>query len=236
MGGLRGEGERGMEHEHFARLVEPHTDAMARVAAALVGPADADDAAQEALMRAWRAWPTLREADAVRIWLLRITTNVCRNWQAGHFGTHRRRSRSLDDASSAQLLPAGAGPGSGEHTEALDLQHAIADLSDDLRHVVALRFYAGLDATQIGHLLGAPPATIRTRLRRALMLLRDALGPAPGHEPSTATRSDSAVSTQRIPRNQSARPIQTIQTPPSNPPGRSTRSAGSPLPGLERGL
>lgn len=222
-----------MEREHFARLVEPHTDTMARVAAALVGGADADDAAQEALMRAWRAWPTLREAQAVRIWLLRITTNVCRNWQAGHFGTHRRKSQSLDDALAARLLPVGAGPGSGEHADALDLQRAIANLSDDLRHVVALRFYAGLDATEIGHLLGAPPATIRTRLRRALLLLRDALEPVPRAAPSFTRGSDTATSIQRVHRTRSTRPTQSTPSNSSNP---STPSARSRLPGWERGL
>jgi RNA polymerase sigma-70 factor, ECF subfamily len=42
-----------MEYERFAALVAPHTGAMARMAAALVGLADAEDAAQEALVRAW---------------------------------------------------------------------------------------------------------------------------------------------------------------------------------------
>src|SRR6185437_1290840 len=53
-------GARRMEHENFAALVAPHTAAMARVPAALVGIADAEDAAQEALLRAWRGWPSLR--------------------------------------------------------------------------------------------------------------------------------------------------------------------------------
>src|SRR5215469_8850366 len=128
-----------MEYERFASLVGPHTDAMAHVAAALVGMADAEDAAQEALLRAWRAWPTLREAGAVRVWLLRITTNVCRNWQTGHFGTHRRATQSLDAAVSWTLLHTEApGPGSGDHADALDLQRAVAALRDDLRQVVAL--------------------------------------------------------------------------------------------------
>ena len=93
-----------MEYERFNAFVAPHTDAMARVAAALVGVADAEDAAQEALMRAWRAWPTLREEGAVRAWLLRITTNVCRNWQTGRFGSQRRATQSLDSSDSQALL------------------------------------------------------------------------------------------------------------------------------------
>lgn len=206
-----------MEYERFGSLVGPHTDAMARVAAALVGMADAEDAAQEALMRAWRAWPSLREAGAVRTWLLRITTNVCRNWQAGHFGTHRRATQSLDAAATHELLyRAGiSGPGSVAHTDALDLHEAVAGLSDELRHIVALRFYAGMDATEIGELLDTPPATIRTRLRRAMMLLRDALG-GPGPGPAS-----------------SGEPVSYTE------PLRSRRSAStthSPQPGLERGI
>src|SRR5215831_4637474 len=167
-----------MEYERFGALVAPHTDAMARVAAALVGFADAEDAAQEALLRAWRAWPTLREVGAVHSWLLRITTNVCRNWQTGRFGAQQRVTQSLESDSTQTLLQhAGvSGPGTASHTDALDLQRAIAELTDDLRYIIALRFYAGLDATEIGALLETPPATIRTRLRRALTLLRDSLG------------------------------------------------------------
>jgi RNA polymerase sigma-70 factor, ECF subfamily len=191
-----------MEYERFASLVGPHSDAMAHVAAALVGMADAEDAAQEALLRAWRAWPTLRDAGAVRVWLLRITTNVCRNWQTGHFGTHRRATQSLDDAASLALLlhsrATGArAPGSGDHADALDLQHAVAALNDDLRQVVALRYFAQMDASEIGDLLETPPATIRTRLRRALMLLRDALGPAACDDAAAAGDSTHANDTGR---------------------------------------
>ncbi|HEV8190260.1 MAG TPA: sigma factor [Ktedonobacterales bacterium] len=67
----------------FAALVPQHTDAKLRVASALVGSADAEDAAQEAVVRAWDTW---RDASAVRPWLLRITANVCRQWWRGGFG------------------------------------------------------------------------------------------------------------------------------------------------------
>jgi DNA-directed RNA polymerase specialized sigma24 family protein len=78
--------------------VTPHTAAMACVAAALVGMADAEDAAQEALLRAWQNWSSLRDGGAAHTWLLRITVNVCHNWQSGHFGT-TRRNESLDRVS-----------------------------------------------------------------------------------------------------------------------------------------
>src|SRR5262245_59575302 len=126
-----------MDYERFSARVAPHTDAMARVAAAFIGVADAEDAAQEALMRAWRAWPTLREEGAARAWLLRITTNVCRNWRTGRIGAQRRATQSLDDSGAkAALHRVGvSGPGNGSHADALDLQRAITALNDDLRWV-----------------------------------------------------------------------------------------------------
>lgn len=171
-----GEGQGAMEYESFATLVSPHTAAMIHMASALVGQADAEDAAQEALVRAWHNWSTLRDPNALRSWLLRITYNVCLNWRAGRFGTSRRLTEPLGDGSAFPHFVARAGPGTGDHAAALDLRAAVAALDDDLRPIVVLRFYVGMDATEIGAVLGTPPATVRTRLRRALLTLRDRLG------------------------------------------------------------
>lgn len=177
-----------MEYEQFSSRAAPHAAAMARVAAALVGVADAEDAAQEALLRAWQHWPSLREVDAVHTWLLRITVNVCRNWQSGHFGTIRRRNDPLDPAVH------GTGQdwrGNELHTaEALDVRQAIALLPNDLRRVVALRFYAGMNSAQIGEVLDLPAATVRTRLRRALELLREGLSGVTSTTTSTTIRRE----------------------------------------------
>jgi RNA polymerase sigma-70 factor (ECF subfamily) len=165
-----------MDYERFATLVAPHATAMARVATALVGRADAEDAAQEALMRAWHGWPAFREPSAVRPWLLHVTVNVCRNWQAGRFGTARRSTELLSASRAAPHLATALGElGTGDHADALDLRGAVAALHADLRQVVALRFYAGMDATEIGAVMDLPSATVRTRLRRALTLLRQEL-------------------------------------------------------------
>lgn len=176
-----------MEYGRFSSLVAPHTAAMARVAAALVGMADAEDAAQEALLRAWQHWPTLRDASAVHTWLLRITVNVCRNWQAGHFGTTRRLNEPLDPA----LHDAAPSEHGGEPHDAdtLDLRQALATLPDELRRVVALRFYAGMNSAEIGEVLDVPAATIRTRLRRALELLREGLAHGDGDDTPTGKTS-----------------------------------------------
>ncbi len=179
-----------MEYERFAPLVLEHTATMARVAAALVGD-DAEDAAQEALVRAWRAWPTLREPSSTRAWLMQITVNVCRSWLARGQGLRVNAEDRLDGA--AEQRPAlDVAVGASEHIDALDLRRCLRDLPEDMRTVVALRFYAGMDSTEIGELLGEPATTVRGRLRRALLRLRESLdrGSAPTRPQVAPSRKD----------------------------------------------
>jgi RNA polymerase sigma-70 factor, ECF subfamily len=164
----------------FVALIPQYATAILRVAAALVGPADAEDAAQEAITRGWQAWPTLRDSSAARAWLLRITVNVCRDWQRGRFGTRRRLTEPLYDDEAAPLAMLGGDPGASDHANAIDLRGAIGALDEDLRLVVVLRYYSGMDATEVGAILGIPPATVRTRLRRALRQLRGQMSASSG--------------------------------------------------------
>jgi RNA polymerase sigma factor (sigma-70 family) len=65
--------------------------------------------------------------------------------------------------------------GTSDHADALDLRAAVNALPDEVRTVVVLRFFAGLDATEIGSALGIPSGTVRSRLHRALLQLRQRL-------------------------------------------------------------
>lgn len=174
----------------FCALIDAQAATLTRVAAALVGIADAEDAAQEAIMRAWRAWPALRARSAARSWLISITVNVCRDWLRGRFGARRRLTESLtgDDDEQRPIAQIDADPGASDHAAALDLRHALSTLDDDLRMIVALRYYAGMDSTAIGAALGLPGATIRTKLRRALTLLRARLSVDPDSADSEGRR------------------------------------------------
>lgn len=180
----------------FSALLDGSAATMTRIAAALVGMADAEDAAQEAILRAWRAWPALRERDAARAWLTSITINVCRDWLRGRFGARLRLTESLSrqSAEPRALAWLDDDPGASDHAAALDLRAALNTLDEDLRLVVALRYYAGLDSSAIGGALGIPAATARTRLRRALGLLRDRLAGADPHD--TSALPDSPDSTE----------------------------------------
>ncbi len=189
---LHGEFPEEVAHEEaeaadFAALVPPHTPIMLRVATAFVGAVDAEDAAQEAVIRAWRFWPSLRDKQAVRSWLLSITVNVCHQWQRGEFGRHRHLTQALPDDEHAQMATFAHDPGASAHTAALDLRHAIDQLERDLRLVVILRYYCELDATETGRILGIPAGTVRSRLHRALERLRERLEGANDHN-STPTQ------------------------------------------------
>ncbi|MBA2677012.1 MAG: RNA polymerase sigma factor [Ktedonobacteraceae bacterium] len=162
-----------MDNGQFVALMQPHIPTAVRIATALVGMADSEDAVQEAFVRAWKAWPDLREPELARSWLLRIVVNVCQDWRRSSFGTHRHRVIPITD----ELPLLSTALGDNAHVDALDLAQAIATLEEGLRQIVQLRYFAGLDATEIGAVLHLPPATIRTRLRRALTLLRHNLLP-----------------------------------------------------------
>jgi RNA polymerase sigma factor (sigma-70 family) len=169
------EGISAMDDDRFVASITPHLPDVVRVAAALVGAADAEDAVQEACIRAWQGWPELRDHDAVRAWLLRITVNVCHNWLGGRFGTRRRHAALLDDAALQALALPGSDPGDSDHAGWLDVQRALTRLEPEQRTVVVLRYLVGLDASEIGAALNLPSATIRTRLRRGLLRLRELL-------------------------------------------------------------
>src|SRR5262249_3454951 len=159
------------DEERFAQAVPPLVPDMLRAASALLGPVDGEDATQEAITRAWRARSALRDQEALRPWRLRITVNVCRQWYRGRFGKHLPLTQPLpddDEHADAMLAVIGADPGASDAAVALDLRQAVNVLPADLRLVVVLRFYGGMDSTEVGTALGIPPGTVRTRLKRAL--------------------------------------------------------------------
>jgi RNA polymerase sigma-70 factor, ECF subfamily len=182
-----------MDDAEFSALAAPHILAMLHTAASLVGAADAEDAAQEALLRAWRGSATLRDVSVMRAWLLRITVNVCLDWQRGRFGTRARRTARFSSSEERADVGAGAAldatipdasattadAGSVAHVGTLDVRGAIDRLEEGLRLVVVLRYYAGMDSTEVSSALGIPASTVRTRLQHALQVLRDELSEVP---------------------------------------------------------
>lgn len=150
----------------FARLANERLDAAYGLAGFLLGDAvEAQDAIQEALLRAWRAWPSLRDQTAFPAWLDRIVANVCK---ARLRGRRRLRWAPLDDGSATEVGdPFGA-------TLAPDVVgRALAKLSVDQRAVVVLRYWRNMPLEAIARTLGVPLGTVKSRLHYSLRVMSD---------------------------------------------------------------
>jgi RNA polymerase sigma-70 factor (ECF subfamily) len=148
----------------FVRLTARHLDGAFKLAAYLLGDAgEAEDAMQEALVRAWRAWPGMRDPDSVGPWIDRIVANVCKT----RIGARKRvRNIAFDD----ELEVAGADPFRATLTRDA-VGRALDRLSPEQRVVVVLRYWRDMPLEAIAARLDLPLGTIKSRLHYALRLL-----------------------------------------------------------------
>ena len=159
---------RGDRHA-FAALVEIEAMTAYRVAFGILGShAEAEDAAQDAFIRAWRDLPTLRDPGRWSAWFRQL---VVRSALDRARRSRRQATVSLDPAADGAFDP--PGPDGIEPMAARDeLLRALAGLSADDRAVIALRFAADLEVPDIAAALGIPLGTAKSRLHRALARLR----------------------------------------------------------------
>jgi RNA polymerase sigma-70 factor, ECF subfamily len=128
---------------------------------------EAEDATQEAIVRAWSSWGTLRDRSRFDAWFDRILVNVCRNRMR-----HARTIRmvALDHTHDLQTADS-----HGATIARLALEPAFARLSPDQRIVVVLRFWRDLSVDDMAERLGVPAGTVKSRLHYALKALREAV-------------------------------------------------------------
>jgi len=150
----------------FARIVRAHHDDMARVCQVICGdPELAQDAAQSAWPIVWRKLGSLRDPDKLRPWLVSVAANEARQLV-------RRRGRDRVVAIElADLKSDDADPFRQSSDDVL--VSAIRRLPADDRTLIALRYVAGFDATEIGRTLGLSASGVRTRLSRLVARLRE---------------------------------------------------------------
>jgi len=130
--------------------------------------AEAQDAVQEASIRAWRAWKDLRERDKFHSWFSQILVNVCRT-RLGR--QSKRRTVDVEDMDLEGTDPFRA-------SLARDaVGRALSVLSNELRMVVVLRYWGDLSLAEIAERLNIPIGTVKSRHHAALKALRRRIEP-----------------------------------------------------------
>ncbi len=143
----------------------------------LLGNADdAQDAAQEAFLKCWRARSSVPDVQNLRAWIFRVGLNAAKDFQRSAWN---RKSRPLPE-DDVMLPTRDDAPGQAvEDQEAIDrLRQAISHLRQDEKEVFLLRQNGDLTYEQIAEIRNAPVGTVKTQMRTALMKLRKVLNPA----------------------------------------------------------
>ncbi|MGH2445795.1 MAG: RNA polymerase sigma factor [Candidatus Limnocylindria bacterium] len=165
------------DREAFGVLVERHASETYRLAAAIVGEADARDLAQESFAAAWTQLPRLRDPDAFAPWLRRICVNRCRNWLRSASRRGRPASLDADDGLADHLTDARRDFRGAVEARAL-LEPAFDRLSPDQRAILALHYSMGYSIAEAADALDVRAGTAKSRLNAGLRVLRAAIGPS----------------------------------------------------------
>jgi RNA polymerase sigma-70 factor, ECF subfamily len=154
--------------EAFELLVQRHGSDMYRLAAAIVGPDDAHDVAQEAFVAAWRELPSLRQVDRFEVWLRRIVINRSRNALRSR---GRRPAQGLEAMTVAETASRGPDFREAIHVRA-ELGAAFEGLSADHRAALVLHYGAELSIRETADAMGVAVGTAKSRLNAALGRMR----------------------------------------------------------------
>jgi RNA polymerase sigma-70 factor (ECF subfamily) len=131
-------------------------------------PDRAEDAAQDAFIRAWRALPTLRDADRFDPWVTRMLVRACQD--------QLRKSRH--GIQSEELLPehgARVTDSAAQLADRDEIDRGLQRLSSEQRIPIVLRYYGGFSDREVAEVTGLPIGTVKSRIMRGLDAMRAAL-------------------------------------------------------------
>lgn len=159
----------GGDREAFGILASRSLPRLVGTAGLVLGRRDAaQDAAQEALVRAWRDLPSLREPDHFDAWLYRILIRAC----------HDQRRREARGSRSATLGDRAAESVPDHAVASADrdaIEAGLRRLTVEQRTILVLRYYLQLSHPEISVAAQIPVGTVKSRINRALSALRAAL-------------------------------------------------------------
>jgi len=156
------------DHDAFAALIGASATRLYTLASLILRDSDrAQDATQEAIVRAWRELPRLRDPERFEAWLRRMVVNAC--YDEGR-RVRRRAEISLVHLADRQVVdPAAA------LVETDRIEHAFRRLPPDQRTALVLQHRFGLSHPEIAETLGIPVGTVKSRLRYGIAALRASL-------------------------------------------------------------
>jgi RNA polymerase sigma-70 factor (ECF subfamily) len=155
-----------VEHELAEWLSEGYVASFRTACLILGNRADAEEAVQDAYLRAWRFRDSLSDVPSIRPWLYRVVINAC-------YSKLRReiphRDRRTGDEPLANLKAQGVGPEAGavQHEVAETVLAALQRLPLSLRVPVVLRYYGDLSERDIALAIGRRQGTVKSRLHEA---------------------------------------------------------------------
>lgn len=139
----------------FTAAAKRHLDMVYRVALNWFrNPADAEDAAQTAMLKLWQADTDFADDEHLRQWLVRVTLNVCRDMARSPW---RRHTVSLEDLPEPSF----------SDEERRSVYREVMALPGKYRVPLYLYYYEGYSVSEIGELLRLNASTVQTRLARA---------------------------------------------------------------------
>lgn len=159
----------------YEELVRRYQDVAVRTAYVISPDGDAEDAAQEAFVKAYGALGRFRPDAPFRPWLLSIVANEARNRRRS---SGRRAGLALRAAEDRPLGDAAPSPESAvlANETRERLLAAVNALRDEDREVIGARYFLDLSEAETAEALGIPRGTVKSRLSRALDRLRAQLG------------------------------------------------------------
>jgi RNA polymerase sigma-70 factor (ECF subfamily) len=162
--------------DRFLRLANGELDRAYRLAGMLLGDQhEAEDATQDALIRAWKSVGTLRDPAGFQPWFDRILVNICRD----RLRRRRRIAFVPIEPGPDELGVGSTEPARGDPFQAvLDRDQAVramAGLNPDERIVLTLHYWADLTLEAVAERLGWPVGTVKSRLHHGLNEIRRVL-------------------------------------------------------------
>ena len=167
--------------EAFSALMELYQTKVYNLALRMTGsPEDAADLCQETFLNAWKGLPNFQGNSSFSTWLYRLTNNACLD-----FIRREKKRRGMDvlslnddEKDFDELIPDDSPTPQAkleekERTEAL--RRALGKLSEEHRQVLLLREVSGLSYTEIAKVIGQEEGTVKSRIARARLSLRNIL-------------------------------------------------------------